>query len=528
MIAGRTQKLAFDGVILSNSMGTETTRVRLISDQDCYVQIGANPEASNDGKSFRLEQDKSEEFDVSPGDKVSVIKVSTAGDLHITENANYFDFQKGLVAQYDTSDSGNYTVDGLSRVITATDLSGNGNDLDNDSVTNGGPTMIGSEFGARPAMHFADTTPARLVSTSSMSEAVDPNNFTMIFVVKRTKSNAGPWATNKKASTEDYWCFPNHNAELAWNQPNWPTTEARMPFDTAMVYAITCDATTMKHYVGKTIGPITHNTGQLTHGYSDTLDKLMLGKSPNQGSSHFKLGFFSIHNYALIQEEILAAVDHVNIDLGWNVPELEKTYNIIADGNSLTAAWGVGEDNWVVKTCKNLSISQHDVTISAIGGETLSQLIARGSSYYEDRYRSDLAKNIIIVWEITNEADHGPAGTTWADIKSRSITLGLMLKDIGYTVVWPDCLPRTGVSAMSDGAFETGRLDYNDFLDAEKISPTGGVPWFDEIVHVGAASGIGSVSDVSGSNYDGSGVHLSLAGHNIVANTIGPILSGLL
>lgn len=524
MIAGRTQKVSFDGVVLSNPMGTDTTRIRIISDQDCFIEIGTSPAAADDGKSVLLEADKPEEFDIGAGDKISVLKVTTAGDLYITENANYFDFEEGLVALYDFSNSSNYTVDGLSRVTAATDLSGKGNDLVNEG-TNTGPTIQSSIFGSKSAAHFADTTPARLVTSSNLTTSVYPNNITVVMVVRRMKSAAGPWLVEKTSGGQNFLNWPAHNCVMAWSQPNWPTTKERMPLDVPMIYVMTHDASgNMKHYLGKT-GPFVHNTGQLGYTYTTALEKLMIGKSPVHDSSHFKLGLLAVYDKILTDQEISGCVDHINIDLGWGISELSKTHNIIADGNSLTSAWGVGEDSWVVKTCKNLSISQHDITLAAVGGQTLTQMLARPSDYYSSLFRDDLDNNVVVVWEITNELDHGICTEAGTKTKLRDYCEARRAE--GYKVIIATCLPRTGVAGMSDGSFETIRLSINQWIRDEYTTPTGSA-WMDAYADVGAASGIGALANVSGANYDGSGVHLSLAGHNIVANTIGPVLSGIL
>lgn len=73
--AGSTQSTAF---------GTTTGVVRLVATVDCFVTIGANPNAVA-GSSMYLPAGVPEFIAVSGGDKVAVVQSTSAGTLYVTE-----------------------------------------------------------------------------------------------------------------------------------------------------------------------------------------------------------------------------------------------------------------------------------------------------------------------------------------------------------------------------------------------------------------------------------------------------------
>lgn len=58
--------------------------VRLYSDADCFVAIGADPTAVSSGASLPLAANSPEYFDIDPGDKIAGIVASGTGNLYIS------------------------------------------------------------------------------------------------------------------------------------------------------------------------------------------------------------------------------------------------------------------------------------------------------------------------------------------------------------------------------------------------------------------------------------------------------------
>lgn len=65
----------------SSALGATTKEVRLCSDTDCWISIGASPVATT--SSVYLPAKFPQVFGCNPGDKVSAI--GTSGNLYITE-----------------------------------------------------------------------------------------------------------------------------------------------------------------------------------------------------------------------------------------------------------------------------------------------------------------------------------------------------------------------------------------------------------------------------------------------------------
>lgn len=84
---GTSQVVAFDASAQSAALGTNTSVVRLLCTQDCFVLIGQNPTALTNGTCMFLPAGIVEHVAVGGGLKIAAIKSSTAGNLYITEGA---------------------------------------------------------------------------------------------------------------------------------------------------------------------------------------------------------------------------------------------------------------------------------------------------------------------------------------------------------------------------------------------------------------------------------------------------------
>lgn len=70
----------------SAAFGGDTFEIRVVSDTDCWINIGADPTAAatTDNNLF-LPANVVEYFHVSPGQKLAVIQDSAAGNLCVAE-----------------------------------------------------------------------------------------------------------------------------------------------------------------------------------------------------------------------------------------------------------------------------------------------------------------------------------------------------------------------------------------------------------------------------------------------------------
>lgn len=82
---GTHQKVAYTGTAgtITNAVGSQTRKVRVMATTDAYIVIGSSPTATaNDPP---LPANSVEYFSINPGEKVSAIQVASGGTLHVTE-----------------------------------------------------------------------------------------------------------------------------------------------------------------------------------------------------------------------------------------------------------------------------------------------------------------------------------------------------------------------------------------------------------------------------------------------------------
>lgn len=81
---GTHQNVAYTGTAgkISNAVG-DVHVVRVVCTTDAYVDVSKSGTATS--SSVYLPANAIEYFDITPGEKVSAIQVSTGGTLHVTE-----------------------------------------------------------------------------------------------------------------------------------------------------------------------------------------------------------------------------------------------------------------------------------------------------------------------------------------------------------------------------------------------------------------------------------------------------------
>lgn len=79
------QKVAYTGTAgtISNGVGTQTYKVRVVCTSAAYIAIGNSPTATTND--VYVPADTPEYFSITPGMKVSAIQVSAGGTLHVAE-----------------------------------------------------------------------------------------------------------------------------------------------------------------------------------------------------------------------------------------------------------------------------------------------------------------------------------------------------------------------------------------------------------------------------------------------------------
>jgi len=80
-----TQTAAFtaSSAAITNAVGSQVNKVRLLATQNCHIAFGASPTATT--SDFYLPSGVVEYFTIKPGQKVAAIRNSADGTLYVTE-----------------------------------------------------------------------------------------------------------------------------------------------------------------------------------------------------------------------------------------------------------------------------------------------------------------------------------------------------------------------------------------------------------------------------------------------------------
>lgn len=79
------QSVAYTGTAgtISNAVGAQTYKVRIVSTTDCYIKIDNSPTATT--SDAILPGLSAEYFTITPGQKVSAVQIASGGTLNVTE-----------------------------------------------------------------------------------------------------------------------------------------------------------------------------------------------------------------------------------------------------------------------------------------------------------------------------------------------------------------------------------------------------------------------------------------------------------
>jgi hypothetical protein len=83
---GTTQHVAYTGTAgeITNAVGGQTMKVRVVCTTDAFVRIGAPGDTANTNDAYIVALDP-EYFTCTPGQKVSAMQVASNGTLYVTE-----------------------------------------------------------------------------------------------------------------------------------------------------------------------------------------------------------------------------------------------------------------------------------------------------------------------------------------------------------------------------------------------------------------------------------------------------------
>ena len=85
--SSQTVSYTASSVQTGTAFATTTRLVRIRATTDCFVAFGSNPTATT--SSHFLAASETQDFGVTPGDKVAAIRSSVSGTLYVTEFRTY-------------------------------------------------------------------------------------------------------------------------------------------------------------------------------------------------------------------------------------------------------------------------------------------------------------------------------------------------------------------------------------------------------------------------------------------------------
>jgi hypothetical protein len=428
--------------------------------------------------------------------------------------AEAFVFATDLVVYLSAHSAANYTL--VAGKMTAwNDLSGNANHFVAGTTTVG-PTFDATLFDNKGGMKFLPSSPASAITSAAITPTTQVDNMTVFYVIERNTSAQGPLLVNYEDEEYLTW-FPGLSC-MGWNQPVIGTTRQRMALDTPMIYAaVSTDDGITKHYIGD-LGPFETYIGNTGHTYSGPIQKLSIAKAAGQGGTgDANIGMMALYKRAFTTTEVFQCIDYIKFTLGWNVAHPNPTHNIVLDGNSHVVSYGeVSDSVWSVAIADEMSLTEDNFSMTAYGGSTNTELVARAEAVVDSLYDSSKTHNICFLWEGTNELCKVDAtvDSVW-DLYVTYINARIFA---GFEMVVGTILPRT----TTKPAYEADRITLN-----QRIRDNAASMGYTVADLGGTGNGIGDSGDELGAHY-ADGIHLDASGQGIVVDILAPVFAALI
>lgn len=345
----------------------------------------------------------------------------------------------------------------------------------------------------------------------SLDKTITLGNFTAVMQVKKSQLIFNPEATFSKAritwngragavyighraASGDIYDFASTPVAVTWGGS--PTLSAGSGVETVSdEIAFAWDGTS------DILVAVQHNaSGTIDYGdgFADIDGFYLVGSQ--QSATVNKSGY----NSAPSTSYGLASVE-VYQDDAWPV------YNVVCDGNSLTAGTGSTGNNNYPALMKAILGSAYRVTNLGVPSATT---VERDSANETGALVRADAMNIAVLWEFTNDMTlGGPASAV--DAEAHFVTWCNNVRAEGYEkIIAISVLPRNDF-IDTGGAFETKRLTVNAYLAANWPSFADG---FADVVADSRIGDKGDEEDIT--YYSVDKVHLNNAGYGIVAGIV--------
>jgi lysophospholipase L1-like esterase len=197
---------------------------------------------------------------------------------------------------------------------------------------------------------------------------------------------------------------------------------------------------------------------------------------------------------------------------------LAGTGKLIADGDSLTAGFGVGAGLDYVSQLQNRAGGRWASFVNlGVSAQTLSDMLADAVSDVDAKLDGSKSRNLVVCWGGTNDMFFGASGAT---AYGRLVSYCTGRRAAGFKVVVLTALPRNDAGVPAD--FATQRATFNTSIRSNWAT------FADALADIAADSRIGDDGDYADATYyNADQVHLTAARYALVAVLVRPGVESL-
>jgi hypothetical protein len=415
----------------------------------------------------------------------------------------------GLVVKLDATISGSITKDGSNNVSLWADQSGNGNDF--------GVSFAGSSFNPKYNATLFSSVPGIDFSVVSQSmlqcatlTALTRNGFSAIILGARKAASQTPWIL---------WDRPNNKPLLTMAVGSRLGYSAAVygrevfPMGALDVIGYTNDGSPHHWWNGIKFPNYIKDDGSLTADTGNFGNQTLLGSNPN--ASALQVAGVLIYNRAISDAEMKRIYAYLAKQFNLSATRT-PTANIIHDGDSISNGQGAYATPYFLKSALDAGYSAKDLSVVAIGGQILSQIITSAPTQVDPLYNSNLAakKNVVVMNCLANTV----GSTADATVESQIQSYCQARQSAGFKVIVCTSLPRGDKSA----AYETSRGVINTWIRANYGT------FADALADLASEATMGNTGTVSNNTYFQDTVHPTNAGHALLAPYVTTALTAIM
>lgn len=219
----------------------------------------------------------------------------------------------------------------------------------------------------------------------------------------------------------------------------------------------------------------------------------------------------------LLWNRRLTESEHAQVALAlaqaYNVTLSAPSQVFAQDGDSLTVGLGT-VTSWTDMVLQTLAPAYRSYNFG-VSGQTIVQMASDAATQIDPLRQPSFTRNVLTAWGGTNDMNASPG--TSATVIANYASYCTARRAAGWKVIAFTCLPRGAVAQ-----FETDRQAFNTSVRANWAT------YADALCDVGGNATIGAAGAQNNATYyNVDAIHLTAAGHQIVAGLVTTALSGL-